>query len=65
MLPDFNAQSTWKYATPHNIQLKTPQNESCEACHGNRDLFLTEEDVSPGEMEANRGVIVTEIPEPK
>jgi hypothetical protein len=58
LLPDYNALPTWKYATPHNIQLKTPQNESCDACHGNRDLFLTEEDVSPAEREANKGVIV-------
>ena len=62
LLPDFNALPTWKYATPHNIQLHTPQNESCNACHGNKDLFLTEEDVSEAEKEANRGVIVEEVP---
>ena len=65
LLPDYDAMSTWKYTTPHNIQLKTPQNESCDACHGNRALFLTEEDVDPKEREANKGVIVSEIPEPK
>jgi thiosulfate/3-mercaptopyruvate sulfurtransferase len=64
LLPDFNALPTWKFTTPHNIQLNTPQNESCNACHGNRDLFLTEEDVNPAEREANKDVIVTEIPEP-
>ena len=62
LMPDFNAVSTWKYATPHNIQLHTPQNESCDSCHGNQDIFLTEEDVSPDEREANRGVIVIDIP---
>ena len=65
LLPDFNVLPTWKYATPHNIQLNTPQNESCNACHGNRRLFLTGEDVSPEEMEANKDVIVTDIPEPR
>jgi hypothetical protein len=65
LLPDFNAQPTWKYATPHNIQLDTPQNASCDACHGNQDLFLTEKDVSPAEREANKDVIVKEIPGPK
>ena len=65
LLPDFDAVSTWKYATPHNIQLNTPQNESCNSCHGNEDLFLTEEDVSPAEREANRGVIVIQIPSPQ
>jgi thiosulfate/3-mercaptopyruvate sulfurtransferase len=65
LLVDFSALSTWKYATPHNIQLQTPQNESCEACHGNEEIFLTEADVRPEEMQANRGVIVTEIPNPE
>ena len=65
LLPDFNALPTWKYATPHNIQLDTPQNASCDACHGNRDLFLTEEDVNPAEQEANQGVIVKDIPSPQ
>jgi len=65
ILPDFGNLPTWKYATPHNIQLDTPQNKSCEACHGNKDLFLTEEDISPVEREANKGVIVTDVPEPK
>jgi len=65
LLPDFNALPTWKYTTPHNIQLHTPQNESCDACHGNKDLFLTEEDIDPAERQANAGVIVTDIPEPQ
>lgn len=64
LLPNFNALSTWKYATPHNIQLHTPQNESCNSCHGNEDLFLTEDYVNPEELEANRGVIVIDIPDP-
>ena len=65
LLPNFDDVSTWKYATPHNIQLKTPQNESCDSCHGNEDLFLTEDDVAPDEREANKDVIVREIPEPR
>jgi len=63
LFPNFNAVSTWKYATPHNIQLNTPQNESCDACHSNIKLFLTEEDIRAGEREANKGVVVTEFPE--
>jgi len=62
LLPNFNALPTWKYATPHNIQRNTPQNASCNACHGQRALFLTEESVKPDEREANKGVIVKEIP---
>ena len=58
LLPNFNALPTWVYATPHNIQLHTPQNASCEACHGNPDLFLTADKVDPAELEANQSVIV-------
>jgi hypothetical protein len=62
LLPNFNALTNWAYATPHNIQLTTPQAESCNACHGNADLFLTADKVDPAELEANLPVIVTEIP---
>jgi thiosulfate/3-mercaptopyruvate sulfurtransferase len=62
LLPNFDALPTWKYATPHNIQRITPQNESCNACHGNAEFFLTAEDVEPDEIEANRDVIVEELP---
>ena len=62
LLPNFSAVPTWKYATPHNIQRGTPQTETCEACHGNADIFLTADDLLPYEVEANKGVIVEEIP---
>lgn len=65
LLPDFETVSTWKYATPHNIQLHTPQNESCDSCHGNKSLFLTGDDLDPAEREANRGVIVIQAPPSK
>jgi hypothetical protein len=58
LMPNFDNVSTWKYATPHNIQLTTPQNENCNACHGHPELFLTEGDVRSEELEANRDVIV-------
>ena len=58
----FDALPTWKYATPHNIQRNTPQNQECNNCHGQTDLFLTADDVDPDELEANKDVIVTEIP---
>ena len=65
LLPDFDALPTWKNATPHNIQLHTPQNESCDACHDNKALFLTEDDLRPEEIDANQDVIVPEIPGPQ
>jgi hypothetical protein len=33
--------------------------------HGNEDLFLTIDDVDATEREANRGVIVIDIPDPQ
>jgi len=63
LLPDFDAQPTWRYATPHNIQLETPQTESCNACHGNPDLFLTADKVALAELNANSPVIVETVPE--
>jgi thiosulfate/3-mercaptopyruvate sulfurtransferase len=62
LLTNFDALPTWAYATPHNIQRETPQNASCEACHGNADLFLTEDKVAPDELNANLGVIVESPP---
>jgi len=62
LLPNFDALPTWTYATPHNVQRKTPQNASCAACHGNADIFLTADKVKPEELQANQPVIVPEIP---
>ena len=45
LLPNFNTLPTWAYTTPHNIQRITPQNESCNNCHGNVDIFLTADKV--------------------
>ena len=64
LFPNFDDVPTWKYATPHNIQLHTPQNASCDACHRNYDIFLTGEDIRIEEKEANQGVIIDEFPEP-
>jgi hypothetical protein len=62
LMPNFDLLPTWAYATPHNIQTKTTQAESCNACHGNPDLFLTIDKVSPEELQANLDVIVETIP---
>jgi thiosulfate/3-mercaptopyruvate sulfurtransferase len=62
LLPEFDALPTFAYATPHNIQKNTPQNASCDSCHGNESLFLTADKVLPEELAANRDVIVDELP---
>lgn len=64
LLPNFDKLATWKYTTPHNIQRITPQTEDCNTCHGNADVFLTVDDVAPNELQANRRVIVREVPTP-
>ncbi len=62
-MPDFDAEPTWRHATPHNIQLETPQTETCNSCHGNGDIFLTADKVAPEELNANQPVIVGIVPE--
>jgi thiosulfate/3-mercaptopyruvate sulfurtransferase len=62
LLPNFDALPTWAYATPHNIQLNTPQTASCEACHGNDDIFLTPDKVAPEEQAANARIVVEQAP---
>jgi thiosulfate/3-mercaptopyruvate sulfurtransferase len=62
VLANYDALSTWKYATPHNIQRNTPQTKTCDSCHGNADLFLNAKDLKPYELEANKGVIPPNLP---
>ncbi|NDJ87091.1 MAG: hypothetical protein GYB66_14530 [Chloroflexi bacterium] len=62
LLPNFDNRPTWLYATPHNIQLHTPQTESCEACHGNDAFFLTPDDIPAEEVAANEDVMVEVAP---
>lgn len=64
LLENFDSLSTWLYTTPHNIQRSTPQNESCDACHGNASIFLTAGQVNSEEIEANEPVILEEVPDP-
>lgn len=64
LLSNFDSQPTWKYSTPHNIQRITPQNESCNSCHGNAEFFLTHDDVASEELAANVRVIVDAVPTP-
>ena len=57
-----DSQPTWVYTTPHNVQKETIQNASCNACHGNQDIFLTADKVRLEEVNANLNVIVDQIP---
>ena len=66
LLPDFDVLPTWKVSDPHNIQRKTPQNQSCNNCHGNSVLFLMEKDIPERNIKANQGVFFKgeELPKP-
>ena len=65
LLPNFNSLPTWVYATPHTIQRLTSRAESCDNCHGNVELFLTEDNLLPYEIEANKDVVVDKDDIPK
>lgn len=62
ILANFDALPTWKYATPHNIQRVTPQNKTCDSCHGNAELFLSEEDLPEYGVAANKALIPSQLP---
>ena len=57
-LTNFDRLPNWKLTTPHNIRRQTPQNKTCNACHGNKDLFLLKKDVKREYLKANKNVIV-------
>ena len=58
-LTQFDNLPTWKMATPHTIQLKTPQNKDCVSCHSENNYFLKETDIREGEKEANKNIIAS------
>ena len=62
-LPQYDSLPTWKYASPHNIQLITPQTDTtgtgdCDAACHNSDLFLRNADLRDYEINANQDVVV-------
>jgi nitrate/TMAO reductase-like tetraheme cytochrome c subunit len=66
ILPNYDKYPTWMLTSPHNIIRKAPQTESCNACHGNKDVFLTQEYIESmvqkglmvqQELEANKAVV--------
>lgn len=64
-LANFDKVPNWKRASPHNIQRKTWQNASCNNCHGNRELFLSNKDLLDYEVKANKDVVVPDGMVPK
>jgi len=64
-LPLFDEVANWKFSPTHNLQRYTPQNETCNSCHGNPRIFLREEDLRPGDSKANQDLLVPRIPAPR
>lgn len=62
-LPNFSAEPTWKYATPHNIQRWTARTDtsggkSCfGSCHAS-EYYLTAKDLFDYEVEANQNILM-------
>ncbi len=53
LLPNYDERSNWKYSPTHNIQKITFQNETCDSCHGNDRIFLSENDLRESDSKAN------------
>ncbi len=62
LVANYDALPTWNSANPHNVQKNTKQTRTCNSCHGQKNLFLTEGDLLPDDPAANQKVIVKEIP---
>jgi thiosulfate/3-mercaptopyruvate sulfurtransferase len=63
LVANYDALPTWNSASIHTIQRRTPQNSSCNACHGHRELFLTTDDLKPDDPKANMKIVVEKIPQ--
>ncbi len=62
LIANWDALPTWNSASVHSIQRNTKQNQSCNSCHGVKELFLTKDDLDPTDPAANLQVIVDKIP---
>ncbi len=58
LMKNFSALPTYKRTSPHTIQRRTWQSADCNHCHGNPDLFLTQDDISFDTLVANRHVVL-------
>jgi len=54
----FSSLPTFKKATPHTIQRRTWQTANCNHCHGNKEIFLTQDSVPFDSIVANNHVLL-------
>ncbi|MDP2106068.1 MAG: rhodanese-like domain-containing protein, partial [Desulfobulbaceae bacterium] len=64
-LKNYQQGETFKRSAVHNTQRQTWQNAHCNHCHGQKNLFLTEQDVPETDRIANQKVMVPETLIPK
>ncbi len=65
-MKNYSALPTYKRASPHTIQRRTWQSADCNHCHGNKELFLTQDSMPFDMIVTNRHVALksADIPGP-
>ncbi len=65
-MKNYSALPTYKRASPHTIQRRTWQSADCNHCHGNKELFLTQDSMPFDMIVTNRHVALkaTDVPAP-
>lgn len=62
LMADYDSVPNWKTTMVHNIQRTTPRNKTCQSCHNNSKVFLTENRLVPGDSKACGEAVVQELP---
>ncbi len=65
MMSRFSAAPTYKRASPHTIQRRTWQAADCNHCHGNKEIFLTQDSVPFDTIVANNHILLKAEDVPK
>lgn len=62
----YSALPAYKRASPHTIQKRTWQSADCNHCHGNKELFLTQDSMPFDMIVTNRHVAIkaADVPKP-
>ncbi len=65
-MKNYSALPGYKRASPHTIQRRTWQNANCNHCHGNKELFLTQDSMPFDMIVTNRHVALkaADVPGP-
>lgn len=61
-LPQYDSRPSWTPAVPHSVRRLTPQNQTCNHCHGREELFILKTTLDPRYPKANAGVALEKAP---